>query len=126
MKKVLKCEAPLLTPAGKAFAPIQIVYDYAEVISNPSFEITLCYNGNEYKGKGTDYLRTDTLADLKMKLPTNVKIACCMTCRHGNMCPYGNTEHILFYMRIYVFIYLINKNLRTFSSFFHKTPTLVQ
>ena len=96
MKKVLTCEVPLLTPTGKVLAPIQIVYNDAEVISNPSSEITLCYNGNEYSGNGTDYLWTDTIADLQMKLPKDVKIACCMTCRHGNMCPYGNTENQLF------------------------------
>ena len=95
MKKVLKCEVPLLTPIGKVFAPIQIDYDDAEFISNPSSEITLCYNGNEYKGNGTDYLWTDTFADLQRKLPNDVKLACCMTCRHGNMCPYGNTENQL-------------------------------
>lgn len=30
-----------------------------------------------------------------MKLPKDVKLACCMTCRHGNMCPYGNEENQL-------------------------------
>ncbi len=87
MKKVLTCEVPLHTPTGKVLTPIQIVYDDAEVIANPSSEITLRYNGNEYKGYGTDYLWTDTLADLEINLPENVKLACCMVCRHGNMCP---------------------------------------
>ncbi len=96
MKKVLKCQIPLLTPTGKVLAPIQIVYDDTEVMANPSSEITLRYNGNEYKGYGTDYLWTDTLADLEINLPENVKLACCMTCRHGNMCPYGNKENQLF------------------------------
>ncbi len=96
MKKILSCEIPLLTPDGKVLAPIQIVYDDAEVIANPSSEITLRYNGNEYKGYGTDYLWTDTLAELEINLPENVKLACCMTCRYGNMCPYGNKENQLF------------------------------
>jgi hypothetical protein len=95
MKKVLTCEVPLLTPTGKVLTPIQIVYDDAEVISNPSSEITLYYNGNAYKGCGADYLWTDTFADLQMKLPNDVKLSCCMTCRHGNMCPYGNEENQL-------------------------------
>lgn len=96
MKKVLKREIPLLTPVGKVFATTQIVYDDAENSANPSSEITLCYNGNEYKGNGTDYLWTDTFADLETKLPADVRLACCMTCRHGNMCPYGNSENELF------------------------------
>ena len=96
MKRFLKCEIPLLTPSGKVLAPIQIVYDDIEVIANPSSEITLLHGGIEYKGNGIDYLWTDTLADLQMKLPKDVKLACCMTCRHGNMCPYGNKENQLF------------------------------
>ena len=96
MKKVLKGEVPLLTHNGKVLTPIQIVYDDTEVISNPTSEITLYYDGNAYKGNGTDYLWTDTLADLQMKFPNDVKLACCMTCRHGNMCPYGNAQNQLF------------------------------
>ena len=96
MRKILRCEIPLLTPDGKVLTPIQIVYDDTEIIANPSSEITLSYNGNEYKGYGTDYLWLDTLADLEIKLPSDVKIACCMTCRHGNMCPYGNIANELF------------------------------
>lgn len=95
MKKILTGEIPLLTPAGKVLAPTEIVYDDTEVMANPSSEITLRYNGNEYKGYGTDYLWTDAFADLEINLPENVKIACCMTCRHGNMCPYGNTRNEL-------------------------------
>jgi len=50
----------------------------------------------EYTGRGTDWLFVDTFADLQTKLPEDVKIACCMTCRHGNFCPYGNQENQLF------------------------------
>ena len=96
MKKVLQAKVPLLTPNGKIMVPIEIAYDYSEVIINPKSEITLLYDGNEYKGYGKDYLWTDTLADLEIKLPTDVKMVCCMTCRHGNMCPYGNVENELF------------------------------
>ena len=96
MKKVLRAKVPLLTPNGKTMVPIVIAYDDSEVIENPKSEITLFYNKMEYKGCGADYLWTDTLADLQMKLPNDVKLACCMTCRHGNMCPYGNEVNQLF------------------------------
>ena len=96
MKKLLNAEIPLLTPNGKTMVPIEITYDDSESIANPQSEITLLYNGMECKGYGADYLWTDTLADLQMKLPKDVKLACCMTCRHGNMCPYGNKENELF------------------------------
>ena len=96
MKKTLQCNIPLLTPAGMVRAPIKITYEDTEVITVPKSEITLIYNGVEYSGSGSDYLSTDTLADLQIKLPEDVKLACCMTCRHGNMCPYGNLENELF------------------------------
>ncbi len=95
MKKVLRANVPLLTPNGKTMVPIVITYDDSEVIANPQSEINFLYNGIEYNGYGADYLWTDTLADLQMKLPEDVKLACCMTCRHGNMCPYGNKENQL-------------------------------
>jgi len=95
MKNVLRANVPLLTPNGKTMVPIEITCDDSEVIENSQSKITLLYNGMEYKGYGTDYLWTDTLADLQMKLPKDVMLACCMTCRHGNMCPYGNEENQL-------------------------------
>lgn len=96
MKKTLRCRIPLLTSAGKTMVSITITYDDNEAITDPKSEIVLLYDGVEYIGSGSDYLWTDTLADLQRKLPEDVKIACCMTCRHGNMCPYGNVENQLF------------------------------
>ena len=96
MEKILRAVVPLLTPTGKVIVPIKVIYDNNEDITNPKSQITLLYDGVEYKGTGTDYLWTDTLADLETRLPEDVKIACCMTCRHGNMCPYGNAENQLF------------------------------
>ena len=96
MKKVLQGKVPLLTSNGKTMVPIEITYDDSEVIANLQSESTLLFNKIEYKGYGADFLWTDTIADLQTKLPIDVKLACCMTCRHGNMCPYGNIENELF------------------------------
>lgn len=93
MKRILKTQIVLFTPLGKKLAPLQIVYSDGETSKS---EITIIYDGAEYKGFGTDYLWTDTLADLEIKLPKDVKIGCCTTCRHGNMCPYGQSENELF------------------------------
>ena len=54
------------------------------------------YGEKELWGYGMDYLWEDAFADLQNKLPDNVKIQCCMTCRHGNMCPVGNKPGELF------------------------------
>ena len=83
----------MLSPTDKTVVPLQVTYEDA---SNCASEMVAVYNGVTYKGNGTDYLWTDTLADLQSKFPQDVKIACCMTCRHGNMCPYGNIENQLF------------------------------
>ncbi len=96
MKKVLQAKITLLTPNGKIMVPVKIGYEDREDITNPRSEISLIYDETEYIGFGTDYLWTDTIADLEMQLPNDIKLACCMTCRHGNMCPYGNKENQLF------------------------------
>lgn len=96
MKKILSCNINLLTLNGKVIVPMQITYDDKDVIEIPKSEITLIYDGVEYKGNGIDCLWTDTFADLETRLPKDVKLACCMTCRYGNMCPYGNEENQLF------------------------------
>lgn len=96
MKKIIWAQITLISPTDKTTVPAQIYYDDDEDAMNPSSEINLIYNDIKYQGKGTDYLWVDTFADLQSKLPHDVKLACCMTCRHGNMCPYGNKENQLF------------------------------
>ncbi|MBQ9785674.1 MAG: hypothetical protein IJW29_09760 [Clostridia bacterium] len=61
-----------------------------------SVSVVIQYDGKEIWGHGTDYLWTDAFASLQKELPDNVKIHCCLTCRHGNMCPVGNTPGKLF------------------------------
>ena len=95
MKKIIQEHITLLSPTDIIIAPIQINYDDAEEAIT-LVEINLTYNGVIYQGNGTDYLWADAFADLQSKLPHDVKLACCMTCRHGNMCPYGNCENQLF------------------------------
>ena len=73
-----------------------ISYDDSTDKSYPRSEISVIYSGVNYRGYGSDYLLTDTWADLQKKLPQDVKIACCMTCRHGNMCPFGTDTNELF------------------------------
>ena len=95
MKESINTQLMLLTLAGKEIVPAQISYLYDEDAAKPPSEIKIHFNGEDYQGKGTDYLLVDTYVDLQKALPDNVKIACCMTCIHGNMCPYGNGPHQL-------------------------------
>lgn len=63
---------------------------------NVKVEIILTYDGKKYIGKGKDDLLTDAFADLQYKLPKDIRIKCCMTCKYGNMCPFGNSPRELF------------------------------
>ena len=85
----------LLLPTGATTVPVQITYDDGEDAAC-TVKITLTYDGTPYEGSGAEYLWEDAFADLQDRLPQGVRIACCMTCRHGNMCPYGNVADQLF------------------------------
>lgn len=54
------------------------------------------YQNKDYLGCGNDSLWVDAFADLQKKLPTDVTLKCCLSCRHGNMCPVGNQPNELF------------------------------
>ena len=54
------------------------------------------YNGKKYWGHGGDYLWIDAFADLQRQLPEGVFLKCCLTCRHGNLCPVGNDVNEVF------------------------------
>ena len=91
------------TPSGKSELNAHIicndenVYYYGDVKTEfPSVSVGIKYGEKEFWGYGMDYLWTDAFADLQKKLPDNVKIQCCLTCRHGNMCPVGNAPGELF------------------------------
>jgi len=36
------------------------------------------------------------IRDLQKQLPYNFQICCCLSCRYGNFCPYGNAENEIF------------------------------
>ena len=57
------------------------------------------YEEQGYFGYGTDFLWLDAIAELENKLPGDAHFECCLTCRFGNHCPYGNNEDELFCMK---------------------------
>lgn len=93
----------LATPNGECKIDTQIichdedVYSFGgDKVEGPSVSVGIKYGDKEIWGYGKDFLWEDAFADLQKKLPENVKIQCCLTCRHGNMCPVGNTPGELF------------------------------
>lgn len=59
--------------------------------------VKITYGDNEFCGTGCDdYLWMDAFADLQNQLPKDVKLKCCLVCKHGNMCPIGNLRNEVF------------------------------
>lgn len=97
IKKLIKDNITLILPTSeKVIVSMQICYDNNENEANSQCEICVVYNDVKYYGKGTDFLWVDAFANLQKNLPSGIKVACCMTCRYGNMCPHGNKENELF------------------------------
>lgn len=70
---------------------------YKQVLEKaPIINVGIKYNGQELWGRGKDYLWVDAFANLQKQLPQGIVIKCCLTCRHGNMCPVGNKPDELF------------------------------
>lgn len=92
----------LITPTGEEETEIHIVhheedtYYQGKLEKAPNVSVGVTYAGEQLWGQGKDYLWIDAFADLQKKLPEGVILKCCMTCRHGNMCPYGNKTGEIF------------------------------
>ena len=72
------------------------VYYTGNLEQAPTVNVRCTYGGKEYWGHGSDYLWIDAFAHLQRKLPTDVFLKCCLTCRHGNLCPVGNSINEVF------------------------------
>lgn len=60
------------------------------LIPAPSVSAGVRCMETQYWGRGRDDdLWIDAIADLQKKLPGDVTIRSCLTCRHGNLCPHG-------------------------------------
>lgn len=85
----------LTTPQGCQVVDVRIntneENEYATIV-----DVSINYNGEQFCGHGSDYFLIDAFADLQNQLPKDVLIKCCLTCRHGNMCPVGNRLGELF------------------------------
>lgn len=97
-----KRQVHLVAPEGDQLIDVRIIcHDedvyFKQVLEKaPIINVGIKYNGQELWGRGKDYLWVDAFADLQKQLPQDVTIKCCLTCRHGNMCPVGNKPDELF------------------------------
>lgn len=91
----------LRTPNGEEKVPFQILYDGEDEdgLKPIAAHVGIKLQDQELWGHGKDYFWSDAFADLQRQLPEGVILKCCMTCRYGNMCPYGNYLNELFCTR---------------------------
>ena len=69
---------------------VPIVITHKELNVDAEVIIKIEYKENTYLGIGKSLEWTDAFANLQKALPDGVNIQCCMTCKHGTLCPYGN------------------------------------
>lgn len=95
LHKQYRYEITLSTPDGESKEPLHVVCNEEDEFY-PTVRVGIQYQDQEILGYGKDYLWVDAFADLQKHLPDNVILKCCLTCRHGNMCPYGNNPGEVF------------------------------
>ncbi len=92
----------LQTPEGDIKTDMHIVYHEEDMYYNgeleaaPIINIGVTYKGKEIRAHGKDHLLAKVIADIQKQLPEDVLIKCCLTCRHGNMCPFSNYAEEIF------------------------------
>ena len=70
-----------------------------KLVDPPSMSITLTYDGKNYWSDAICHTWEEAFAALQRGLPEGVKVKCCLTCRHGNFCPYGNKSGEIFCLK---------------------------
>ena len=94
--ETIMTELVIFTPTEKKKCPAKIEWSQKDDGDCEKIRVSVTLDGVCYFGDGEDYMWADAFADLQRNLPSNVSLACCMTCRHGNMCPFGNEPRQLF------------------------------
>lgn len=89
LHKYYRYEITLLTPCGELKTSLHVSCNNEDEY-HPTVNVCMEYQNQEIRGHGRDYLWVDAVADLQKHLPDGVILKCCLTCRHGNMCPFGN------------------------------------
>ena len=91
LNRHLQKKITLSTPNGDSICDVHILYHDEEAYTDPSnVKVRLFYGGRLIEVYGKDYFWVESFADLQKQLPDGVRLKCCLNCRHGNMCPFGN------------------------------------
>lgn len=102
LHKQFQYNAMLKTPDGSKEVTLVVtcseepVYIQGKLVEAPFVSVDCTLNGAHYFGYGKDSLWIDAFADLQNQLPAGCFLKCCLTCRHGNLCPTGNNANEVF------------------------------
>lgn len=85
----------LMTQEGEKTVEATVQYDgrYSEDLE-PC--LSFAFDGKNYFSQKRYYNFDELFAEMQNQLPKGVYIKCCVTCRHGNFCPYGNYPDEIF------------------------------
>lgn len=78
--------------------PTKVIYEKSHEIKIPR----IYYEIKGEKLNVTSQISGDTessIVKLQQALPSNVRIACCQSCRNGNFCPYGDCDNEIFCLK---------------------------
>lgn len=92
-------DTALITPDGEQKTVVTILHNLDNDGNTTGVNAYIRYQNRDYSGSGTDYLGIDAIADLQNQLPDNVILKCCVACKHGSLCPTGNSENEVFCVR---------------------------
>ena len=93
LHRTYRYDVTLHTPKGDENVKLYVGWHQE---SKPTANVGITLAGREYWGHGTDEYWIDAFADLQRQLPEGVYLKCCLSCRHGNLCPFGNELNTLF------------------------------
>ncbi len=103
--KSQKKDLLLSTPSGDVTVEASFrehnvpVYNNGVRIDPDSMTVTVTYDGKAYWSTPSCHTWEAAFASLQRSLPEGVKIKCCLTCAHGNFCPYGNKSGEIFCLK---------------------------
>lgn len=111
-QKTIICPLTLATPDGDVTVNAVYLFTHdpekGKRVENPYGEnytlyhvgeasVQIEWNNTIFRGYCTDELYTEkALLNLADKLPQEIKIKSCLTCRHGNFCPFGSNDNEIF------------------------------
>lgn len=85
----------LMTEKGEETSEVTVYYNDSNSDGlDPSLSLT--FMGKNYFSLKRYYNFDELFAEMQNQLPENIFIKCCVTCRHGNFCPFGNIPDEIF------------------------------